>query len=187
MELWGGEEARGSEKPTWHAQSTVFTDKVQALGWYGLLEIAKDYWEWVSTQEHSTTENQYCLVAAFWDSTNLVVYASTIPVGPRRAIMQGLAKNGKAPDWYIRARSADGTVNPHAEDGAYFNYETNDLTQQDILYPPGLMIAVWGKGPGSPPAGNRFDLCNGAITNKNPDCETVARGLHVKFVPTDVD
>ena len=50
-----------------------------------------------------------------------------------------------APAWYNQARTVIGGSNPkvHAEHGAFYNYESVQIVQNDQPYPPGSMIAIY--------------------------------------------
>ena len=193
MVLWDGDSDVYKEKPTWHAESSgfFFQDKVTSLGFFGLRDIAKSHYEWVSIQSGATTFNGHCMVAAFWDPTNSVVYASTIPLGPRRAEMKEAASDfGAAPAWYNQARTVIGGSNPkiHAEDGAFYNYESAQIVQNGQPYPPGSMIAIYGKYASWNQAGP-IDPCGGGTGDfaRQPSCQTVSTNLNVRFAPNAND
>ena len=193
MVLWDGDRDVYKEKPTWHAESSThfFQTKITSLGFFGLRDIAKLHYEWVSTQRGATTFNGHCMVAAFWDPTNSVVYASTIPVGPRRAEMKEAASEfHAAPAWYNQARTVIGGSNPkiHAEDGAFYNYESAQIVQNGQPYPPGSMIAIYGKYASWNRAGP-IDPCGGGTGDfaRQPSCQTVSTNLNVRFAPNHND
>ena len=193
MVLWNGEQDVYKKKPTWHAESSgfMFHNRITSLGFFGLRDIAKLHYEWVSTQRGATTFNGHCMVAAFWDPTNSVVFASTIPVGPRRAEMKEAARDSRAaPAWYNQARTVILGSNPkiHAEDGAIYNYESAQIVQNGQPYPPGSMIAIYGKyanwnqaGPINPCGGGTGEFA------RQPSCQTVSTNLNVRFAPNAND
>ncbi|KAI4234542.1 MAG: hypothetical protein LQ352_008168, partial [Teloschistes flavicans] len=189
MVLWDGEDDVYRDRPTWHAETSgfFFQHRIRSLGFFGLRDIAKSHYEWVSTQRGATTFNGHCMVAAFWDPTSSRVYASTIPQGPRRAEMKEAASEfGAAPAWYNQARTIIGGSNPkiHAEDGAFYNYESAQIVQNGQPYPPGSMIAIYGKyanwnqpGPINPCGGGTGQFA------RQPSCQIVSTNLNVRFAP----
>ena len=182
-----------TQVPTWHAEDTGFfyADKITSLGFFGLRDIARLHYEWVSTQIGAITLNGNCMVAAFWDPTNSVVYASTIPGGVRRAQMKVAASNiHAAPLWYNQVRTVlDGDYPKiHAEDGAFYNYETAQTEQIGLRYPGGSMIAIYGKFAQWPEAGP-INPCGGygGQYARQPSCQTVSTNLNVRFAPNATD
>ena len=91
------------------------------------------------------------MVAAFCDPITETSFASSIPQGPRKAEMiEASVNNGAAPAWYAQVgrllRAITRTHAVHAEDGAWYNYETSKGAQVDNgRYPDGSMIAIYGK------------------------------------------
>ena len=95
-----------------------------------------------------------------------------------------------APAWYNQARTFIGGSNPkiHAEDGAFYNYESQQTVKYGQPYPPGSMIAIYGKyadwkkpGPIDPCGGG-----TGAFA-RQPSCKTVSTNLNVRFAPNAND
>ena len=88
------------------------------------------------------------MVAAFWDPVTRTVFASSIPLGPRKGEMVAASLNNHAaPYWYSQVYTlinANVVAPPiYAEDGAYYNYEMS--TVNNGPYPAGSMIVIYGK------------------------------------------
>ena len=66
------------------------------LGFYGFRDIAKDYYDWLKTQLGAMKYNGHCMVAVFWDPVTRIVFASSIPLGPRKAEMIEASRNNHA-------------------------------------------------------------------------------------------
>ena len=95
---------------------------------------------------------------------------------------------------FVFAQYEKGVVTYHAEDAAYFNYESSSgakFTDGKTHYPAGSIMAVWGlfrndpTDPTSPKTikqdqenGNDWSPCLGP---RNPSCETVAKKLRVAY------
>ena len=191
MTLWEGNSAAYRQRPTWHYESTnYFTiQRIDTLGFYGLRDIAKDHYDWLKTQPGATTFNGHCMVAAFWDPVTRTVFASSIPLGPRKGEMIAASLNNyAAPYWYnqvytlINANTAAPPI--HAEDGAYYNYETS--AANDGPYPAGSMIAIYGKFQNQQFAGP-INPCGAYIYSRSPSCIEVANALGVKYEPDATD
>ena len=134
MAIWNGDGE--AYKQNQHGMPKTETScskiKIQSLGFYGPRDVARLRYEWVIIQKGATTCNGRGMVAAFWDPTIRVVYASTTPVGPRRAEMKEPSSSfGAAPAWYDQLRAIVDGKNPrfHAEDGALSNYESDRAAQ----------------------------------------------------------
>ena len=73
---------------------------------YGRLDIAKRHYSWVKDQRGATTPNGHCMVAVFWDPITQTIYASSVPLGPRKSeIIIISSKNGAATSWYSQVRT----------------------------------------------------------------------------------
>ncbi|RFU27848.1 hypothetical protein B7463_g8505, partial [Scytalidium lignicola] len=147
---------RWINSPTWQQEisAALLPDGATKLKYDGVLDIAHAHYNWLKDQPNFMTPKGACLVAAMWDPDNKIVYASSIPLGPRKAIMaKESAENVAAPLWYnqvkrfIEPYPALPTVNPfHAEDGVYFNFEMTKGTKTvNGKFPADAIIAVWGK------------------------------------------
>lgn len=73
--------------------------------------------------------DKYCAcsiqVAVFYDPQNKAFFASTVPHGPRAKVM---AQNtGNARRWLAAVAPNPQTPKFHAEDGAYYNWESSVL------------------------------------------------------------
>ena len=125
------------------------------------------------------------MVAAFWDPVTKTVFASSVPLGPRKAEMIEASRfHSAAPYWYSQVRPiVDSNVAApaiHAEDGAYYNYETSSANNGQ--YPAGSMIAIYGKYANWQTAGP-ISPCGADIYARQPSCIDVANGLGVKWQP----
>lgn len=152
MNRWQGDTDAYKNTPTWHSESRYFAaERVRQFGFYGLRDIAKGHYDWLKDQPGSTSSKRKCMVAAFWDPNIKTIYASSIPLGPRKVEMIAASySSGAAPSWYNQVRrfvkSNMNSVPIHAEDGAYYNYETTVAAQaKNGRYPDGSMIAIYGK------------------------------------------
>ncbi|KAK3935134.1 hypothetical protein QBC46DRAFT_272414 [Diplogelasinospora grovesii] len=181
MTLWTGQnKAKWTEKPTWH-QETLGAFLPGDKNYEQVLDIAHAYYNWLKDQPNAVTPNGVCMVAVMWDPVSKIVYASSIPQGPRKA------QNGAAPLWYgqvrqfVSAYPAPPSANPfHAEDGVFFNFETSKGTNTaNGRYPDGCIIAVWGKYP-SDATDREISLCS-TPDSRNPTCQGVAQALGVQF------
>ena len=110
--------------------------------------------------------------------------------------LQVQSPNNLAPLWFAQANTIftigkqPGFPAPiHAEDGVIFNWETSkDAITTNNLYPPGSIIAVWGKFP-KDSEDHEVALCNTVLTQLNngeykgrtPPCQTVAFNLGVGY------
>ncbi|KAL9598718.1 MAG: hypothetical protein Q9179_003810 [Wetmoreana sp. 5 TL-2023] len=86
------------------------------------------------------------------------------------------SKKGAAPVWWAQA----GLVNRrfHAEDGAFYNWETStDANTVDGRYPSGSIVAVWGTFDRDKTS-HEVSSCIGP---RIPSCKDVARALGVGF------
>ena len=103
--------------------------------------------------------------------------------------MIGISRNnGAAPSWYNQLRTiVNVNVNSpaiHAEDGAYFNYETTLTAQANNgQYPVGSMIAIYGKFEQQANPGP-IEPCGASLDSRTPSCITVAQALGVRYLPT---
>jgi hypothetical protein len=156
------------------------------------------HYNWLITQSNHLTTLGSCLVAVMWDPISQQTFASSIPQGPRKSFMtlQVQPPNNLAPLWFAQANTIFTTgAQPgfpapiHAEDGVFFNWETsNDAITTNNLYPPGSIIAVWGKFP-KDSEDHEVALCKTVLTQLNtdkyigrtPPCQTVARNLGVGY------
>ncbi|KAK4690262.1 hypothetical protein P7C71_g6485, partial [Lecanoromycetidae sp. Uapishka_2] len=81
-------------------------------------------------------------------------------------------------------------MNPsiHAEDGAFYNYESAQTVQNGQPYPPGSMIAIYGKYASWNKAGP-IEPCGGGIGGfaRQPSCQTVSTNLNVRWEPNAHD
>ena len=132
MSFWEGNSATYRQRPTWHYESTNWftVQRIDTLGFYGLRHIAKDHYDWLKTRPGGPTYNGHCMVAAFWDPVTRTVFASSIPLGPRKGEMVAASLNNHAaPYWYSQVYT--------------LNYETS--TENNGPYPSGSMIAIYDK------------------------------------------
>ncbi len=191
MQRWSGKADVYKKEPTWYCRSKgyYFNEKIEQLGFYGVRDIAKRHYDWLKDQPGATTPNGHCMVAAFWDPNTQTVWASSIPLGPRKAIMIGTSRNkGAAPSWF---NQVDKILNPnkakiHAEDGAYYNYETStDAQANNGRYPEGSMIAIYGKYIDKNPG--PIDPCGAGENARDPSCMAVANALGVRYKPNAAD
>lgn len=98
MSRWEGNSAAYRQRPTWHYESTNWftVQRIDTLGFYGLRDIAKDHYNWLKTQPGGTTYNGHCMVAVFWDPVTRTVFASSVPLGPRKGEMVAASLNNYA-------------------------------------------------------------------------------------------
>jgi hypothetical protein len=118
--------------------------------------------------------------------------------------VQQPAPNNFAPIWYEKAKGIfdAGTGHSplfrdapiHAEDGAYFNWETSIHAAIADNYPPGSIIAVWGRWRNDPnnivgnwigPCQIDYDAQTGPF-GRTPTCLKVAQDLGVIWSPAQV-
>ncbi|KAF4633340.1 hypothetical protein G7Y89_g4780 [Cudoniella acicularis] len=183
MDLW--QENASTEwaaKPTWHKEQ----DNVGILDFNGVRDLAQNYFNWLVQQPSALTSNGNpadVMVAVFYDADQEATFASSIPRGPRKAFMtktvQQAAPNNFAPIWYEKAKGifdAGTGHNPlfrdapiHAEDGAYFNWETSIHAALANNYPPGSIVAIWRRPFG-----------------RTPTCLKVAQDLDVVWSPAQI-
>ena len=155
------------------------------LSLVGLRDIAKGHYEWLKTQSsYKNQDSRSASVAEFWDPTNRVVYASTVPRAPYRdAMIEAATQLNAAPVWYNQVRTFLHGNNPnvHAEDAALFDYEVDFRPQgpDDKPYPDGSMIAVYGIFEYPSQAKPRLP-CRDA-DRRNPTCLAVANNLHIEW------
>lgn len=160
---------------TWHADFPLGTFDREPLSNDGVLVFAKSYYAKLEAileeKTRLTKPNAVELVAALYVPSVVRgnkghIYISTIPRGSRKTYMAALQS------------TRDNHANPfHAEDGVYFNFETTDTVANRGHYPPGSMIAIFGRFTldGKP---ERQDLC-GAAPERTPSCMAVAEHLPV--------
>lgn len=214
MERWPGSELQSSQAkghiwttaPTWWAVyplRDVFQDKTAAdVTDYDVVEVAGLMYKWLvnkypKMELHSTSEGT-CLVAVIWDPVAQEFTGSTIPIGPRKVAMIGLAapqdssSPARAPAWYNQVRSLIDTTRQtayfHAEDGALFHWETRNGPHRVVngKFTGNLVMGVWGKqvqhdqshkdivtGP------KVWPLCGADKRGRRPSCQDVARGLGI--------
>lgn len=174
---------------TWHADFPLGAFDREPLSNDGVLVFAKSYYaklEAILEEKTRLTEpNAAELVAALYVPSVVRgnkghIYISTIPRGSRKTYMA--AHKTEAPVWGAQVAALQSTrdnhANPfHAEDGVYFNFETTDKVANRVHYPPGSMIAVFGRFTldGKP---ERQALC-GAAAERTPSCMAVAEHLPV--------
>jgi hypothetical protein len=118
--------------------------------------------------------------------------------------VQQAAPDNFAPIWYEKAKGifdAGTGHNPlfrdapiHAEDSAYFNWETSIHAALADNYPPGSIVAIWGRWKTNPNdiAGNWIGPCQtdyNSQTNpfgRTPTCLKVAQDLDVVWSPAQI-
>ncbi|KAL8701350.1 MAG: hypothetical protein Q9201_004951 [Fulgogasparrea decipioides] len=176
MTLWTGENDPHDweENLVWHSELNF---KGSPLSYQGVLDVANAHYNWLKTQDKYLTKRGCGLVAVFWDPSTERTYASSIPRGMRSSVMNFEAsKKGAAPVWWAQA----GLVNRrfHAEDGAFYNWETStDANTVDGRYPSGSIVAVWGTFDRDKTS-HEVSSCIGP---RIPSCKDVARALGVGF------
>ena len=175
------------DQPTWHQETSAASVLGSASPDYqGVLYVASAHYNWLENQPKAVTSKGACLVAAYWDPVTNMIYASTIPRGPRKDFMINQSKsNGAAPLWYNQMKSLI-SLKPapiHAEDGVFFNWETSKGARTaNGQYPPGSILVVWGKFSNDA-SDRQINLCSIA-KSRNPTCQDVAKALGVSFTPT---
>jgi hypothetical protein len=191
MTLWAvpNDLQEWTSTPTWHQETTIENEGLE-LDYLGVLDIAHRHYAWVNTQPNAfKATSSACLVAAMWDPVSRIVYASTVPRGPRKAQMtKATVQDNAAPllasqlqPMLAPLQNQDYTSGQwrnaffHAEDGVYFNWETVGNSPVSGQYPPGSIIAVWGKFQNMA-IDDSIQLCS---TKRNPSCQSVADGLGV--------
>lgn len=135
MTLWGEGESNPNwaRNPTWHDELDIGHSDVK---YENIRDLAHRYHVWLVTQNnYRSTPTSSNLVAVQWDPRSENTFASTIPHGPRKAFMEMEVRqpNNQASVWYAKAQTIFTTGRPqdffavpiHAEDAAYFNWETS--------------------------------------------------------------
>ncbi|KAL9076016.1 MAG: hypothetical protein Q9157_003818 [Trypethelium eluteriae] len=184
MDLWIGGETEEDQtpwvkRPTWHKETRLDG----SLSFQGVVDIAHAHFLWLKEQRDAGIGTSANVVAAMWDPSTRTVWASAIPRGRQKAVMESGCINGLAPVLYSQVKSVwDKTGQPiHAEDGVYYNFETMGGTITNGRYPAGSMIAAWGRYNDFDREGQK-NLC---FTERirAPSCRTVAMNLGISFTP----
>lgn len=179
MVQWEQQEGDGTAASDW-TQIQTWGARIPDAGnpTYAQLNVyANELFNYVYAQPGQSATAS-CLVAAYYEPISDTIYASTIPKGGRKRVMQ-LTAARDAPVWFNQVRSMP-LIHPqwHAEDGAYYTYEaTTDDKPTGPKYNQGSMITAWGKRFATDVI-KQQPLCN-AGTSKSPTCQQVAAGLGV--------
>lgn len=193
---YDGNEKPWNAEPTWYAEyrlASILKDvPVDAVQPGHVVQVAALLFRALEQQEPNfdITSNGglYTIVAVLWDPEHQMFWASTIPRGAQK---QEMLKEGPqvAPAWYNQIRRLVSPPNAHgkreaflhAEDGAYYNWETRTKRSRitNGRYPAELAIAAWGRARGE--RDHQYELCHGS--KRTPNCRTVADQLGVQVVP----
>ncbi|GAO16501.1 uncharacterized protein UV8b_06989 [Ustilaginoidea virens] len=179
------------DQPTWHAEFTLGPFDPKPATYEQVLSYAKQYYNQIKSDPKAMPENSLkkhgpLLVAALYipgsTAANHKVYASTVPRGTRKTYMKDHRQEATA--WYIQTKNLKSTnkddvnIPFHAEDAAYFNFETLVPDSKRTRYPSGSILAVWGRFDGQADAGKEQLPC-GAYPKRDPSCATVAHNIGV--------
>ncbi|QIW98705.1 hypothetical protein AMS68_004223 [Peltaster fructicola] len=195
MTLWNPAESTYTNwdvdtKRTFHAQyavSDVLRSTTQVSN-ADIAALAKDLWDSLD-REYGTAWASYNgarLLSVLYDDVANSFWASTIPLGPQKQLMINAVSTGKlATAWYretkylITGSGNNQNAKYHAEDGAYYNWETN--APQDRwefgMYTGNMKILTYGsysKDPNDTPS--VVPLCS---ISRDPSCRAVAYELGV--------
>ena len=171
------------DEPTWHKEVTLHPFDL-VPGYDQVLAYANQYYNWLSGQPHAKTKKGHSLVATLYVPTTRTLYSSTIPQGPQKGRM--LEDTSNAPLWAEQAKKLIGKQRGafHAEDGAFYNYETISKAKGHGKYPDGTIVAIWGQFKSdfdSKKDSHEAPPCNKGTSNaRDPSCEMVAGALNVK-------
>lgn len=181
-------------QPTWHNEFTLGPFDKKPATYQQVLSYAKEYYNQIKSDPKATPKNSEgksgpLLVAVLYvpgtTAQNHKIYASTVPRDSRKNTM--VSDRQKATAWYAQTRTLkstkqdDVTIPFHAEDAAYFNFETLNPDSKRTRYPLGSTLAVWGRFDGQAEAGTEQKPC-GDYPLRDPSCAVVANNLGVTTV-----
>ncbi|KAI0181664.1 hypothetical protein GGR52DRAFT_577999 [Hypoxylon sp. FL1284] len=170
------------DEPTWYAQYPAANTGAQdPSSFWTNLDLAEAHVEWLldpkNGQQNVLSERapHWVTVAVMYDPISKWHFASTTPRGKRWGIMKNEGER-VAPKW----RAAAATSMFHAEDAAYFNFESSSKAM--LPYANGTVIATFGKRdaqPGDKLPNGRIALpaCPGG--GLVPSCQEIAKKLGV--------
>lgn len=181
MEIWSGTQ----NSPVYYGQTVIFDAGIPAMAgnsFDALYDVAQQYFNTIVGTPGVKTSTGALLVAALWDPTANVVWASTIP---RSNLVKFMKDQGpsRAPVWWAQSGTLPVGATYHAEDGAYFAMEyLAERGNTGATYAAGTKMAVWGfKGSDSDDekvTGRRVALCP-----SSRNCQVQAGNLGVAFDP----